>query len=95
MDLYPDKLAAYGISPSDVSNAVNAQSLILPAGSAKIGTEEYQVRLNTSPATVAALNDLPMRRPAGPRSVSAIWLACATGSRCRPTSSMPMANAAC
>src|ERR1700761_3102906 len=41
VDLNPDKMFAYGISPSDVSNAINAQNLILPAGTAKIGKQEY------------------------------------------------------
>lgn len=61
VDIDPDRLYAWGISPSDVSNAINAQNLILPAGSTKIGPQEYQVQLNSSPATVAALNDLPIR----------------------------------
>ena len=39
VDLDPDKLYAYGISPADVSNAVNAQNLILPAGSTKMGAQ--------------------------------------------------------
>src|SRR4051812_4760084 len=61
VDLDPEKLYAYGISPSDVSNAVNAQNLILPAGTAKIGKQEYQVRLNSSPELVQTLNDLPIK----------------------------------
>ncbi|MGF6700729.1 multidrug efflux pump subunit AcrB [Paraburkholderia sp. MM5496-R1] len=40
-------------------NAVNAQNLILPGGTAKIGTKEYNVQMNGSTDTVAALNDLP------------------------------------
>jgi multidrug efflux pump subunit AcrB/DNA-binding MarR family transcriptional regulator len=61
VDLDPEKLYAYGISASDVSSAVNAQNLILPAGSTKIGTQEYQVRLNSSPEAVDALNNLPIK----------------------------------
>jgi multidrug efflux pump subunit AcrB len=61
VDLDPDKLHAYNLSPSDVSDAVNAQSLILPAGTTKIGAQEYQVQLNSSPAVVDALNDLPIK----------------------------------
>ncbi|MGA2498056.1 MAG: efflux RND transporter permease subunit [Tepidisphaeraceae bacterium] len=61
VDIDPDRLYAWGISPNDVSNAVNAQNLILPAGSAKIGPQEYPIRLNSSPETVAALNDLPIK----------------------------------
>jgi multidrug efflux pump subunit AcrB len=65
VDLDPEKLYAYGISPSDVSSAINAQNLILPAGTAKIGKQEYQVRLNSSPEVVAQLNDLPIRTVRG------------------------------
>jgi multidrug efflux pump subunit AcrB len=61
VDLDPERLYAWGLSPADVSDAINAQNLILPAGSTKIGRQEYQVKLNSSPDTVSALNDLPIR----------------------------------
>ncbi len=63
VDLNPDKMFAYGISPSDVSNAINAQNLILPAGTAKIGKQEYEVVLNesVSPKNAADLNQLPVK----------------------------------
>src|SRR5262245_54773231 len=65
VDLDPAKLYAYGISPSDVSDAVNAQNLILPAGTAKIGAQEYQVGLNSSPEVVQLLNDMPIKTVKG------------------------------
>ncbi len=43
----------------DIVNAINAQNLILPTGTAKLGTLEYMVEMNGSPQTVAGLNDLP------------------------------------
>ncbi|MDF1504157.1 efflux RND transporter permease subunit [Roseisolibacter sp. H3M3-2] len=61
VDLDPQALHARGVSPSDVSNAINAQNLVLPSGTAKIGDREYFVRMNGSPEAVAALNDLPIR----------------------------------
>jgi multidrug efflux pump subunit AcrB len=61
VDLDPDKLYAWGISEQDVSNAIGAQNLIVPAGTAKIGDQEYQVRLNSSPETAVALNDMPIK----------------------------------
>jgi multidrug efflux pump subunit AcrB len=61
VDLDPEKLYAWGISPQDVSGAINAQNLILPAGTAKIGKQEYAVRLNSSPEAIALLNDLPIK----------------------------------
>src|SRR5262249_48843209 len=54
-------LYAQDLSPTDVVNAINAQNLILPAGSAKIGLRQYDIRLNSSPEAIAALNDLPIK----------------------------------
>lgn len=61
VDLDPDALLARGLSPTDVSDAITAQNLVLPGGTAKIGEREYAVRLNGSPEAVEALNDLPVR----------------------------------
>src|SRR3954454_12425783 len=61
VDLDPDKLYGYGLSAADVSQAINLQNLILPSGTAKIGTQEYYVRLNSSPEVVDAINDLPVK----------------------------------
>lgn len=65
VDLNPDAMYAKGISPADVSNALNAQNLILPAGSARFGDREYNVRLNSSPEVVDAINDMPIRQVNG------------------------------
>ncbi len=65
VDLDPAALYAKGLSPADISNALNAQNLILPAGTAKMGDREYNVRLNSSPDVVSALNDLPVRQANG------------------------------
>jgi CzcA family heavy metal efflux pump len=61
VDLDSAKLQAYGLSPADIVNAVAAQNLILPSGTAKIGPTEYNVEMNGSPQTVAELNDLPVK----------------------------------
>jgi CzcA family heavy metal efflux pump len=61
VDLDPVKLQTYGLSPADIVNAVSAQNLILPAGTAKIGPTEYSVEMNGDPATIAALNNLPVK----------------------------------
>ena len=92
VDLNPDELYAKQLSPIDVSNALNLQNLILPAGTAKIGEREYQVQVNSSPVVLDELNNLPIktvngatvyheRRGAGARRLHA----------CRPTSSAPTA----
>jgi multidrug efflux pump subunit AcrB len=70
VDLDPEQLYARGISPSDVSNAISNQNLILPAGTAKIGKQEYQVALNASPEAVQELNDLPIKSVNDPNGTS-------------------------
>ncbi len=65
VDLDPNALYAKHLSGIDVSNALNAQNLILPAGTARVGDLEYLVRINSSPLTVAALNNLPIRSANG------------------------------
>jgi multidrug efflux pump subunit AcrB len=62
VNLDPRRMQARGLSSTDVLNAVASQNLILPSGTAKIGQDEYYVRLNASPTTVAALNDLPVKQ---------------------------------
>src|ERR1700756_2088182 len=61
VDIDSAALQAKGLAPSDVVNAVNAQNLVLPGGTAKIGTFEYNVNMNGSPLTVDELNDLPIK----------------------------------
>ncbi len=65
VDLDPDRLFAYGLSPGDVSSALNAQNLVLPAGTAKIGKQEYEIVLNSSPITADELNNLPIKTVKG------------------------------
>jgi multidrug efflux pump subunit AcrB len=62
VNLDPRRMQARGLSSTDVLNAVANQNLILPSGTAKIGQDEYDIRLNASPRTVAALNDLPIKQ---------------------------------
>ncbi len=61
VDLDPEAMFAKQVSASDVSNAVNLQSLILPAGSAKFGDREYFIKMNSSPRTIAELNMMPVK----------------------------------
>jgi CzcA family heavy metal efflux pump len=65
VDLDPVKLTAQGLSPKDVSDAIGLQNLILPAGSMKMGEREYNVRLNSSPEILDALNHVPVRQVNG------------------------------
>src|ERR1700752_269797 len=61
VDLDPAKLLAKGLTPLDVANAVNAQNLTLPSGTAKIGDTQYTVRTNAVPATIDDLNNIPVK----------------------------------
>jgi len=61
VDLDPVAMQAKGLGPLDVVNAIGAQNLILPAGTAKIGAFEHDVDINASPRTVDELNDLPIK----------------------------------
>lgn len=65
VDIDPKALVAKSLSAIDVTNAINAQNLILPTGNAKIGDRDYNVRLNSSPSAIAALNDLPIKEVNG------------------------------
>ncbi len=61
VDINPEQLYAKQLSPVDISNALATQNLILPAGDAKIGDIDYQVKLNSSPRVLAEMNRLPIK----------------------------------
>jgi len=61
VDLDPQALRARGLSGSDVTSAIAAQNLVLPAGTEKIGGLEYFIKLNASPQKLEELNDVPIR----------------------------------
>ena len=61
IDLDPAALQARQLSAADVGAALAAQNQIVPAGTAKIGQYEYNLRLNNSPSAVDDLNNLPIK----------------------------------
>src|SRR4030088_1924736 len=61
VDVDPAKLVAKGLTPLDVVNAVNAQNLTLPSGTAKIDGKQYTVRTNATPASIDDLNNIPIK----------------------------------
>jgi multidrug efflux pump subunit AcrB len=61
VDLDLAAIQAKNLAPQDVVNAFNAQNFILPSGTAKIGETEYSISLNSSPAVLAELNNLPIK----------------------------------
>ncbi|WP_158793151.1 efflux RND transporter permease subunit [Granulicella sp. L60] len=65
LNMDPKLLQAKGLSPNDVLNAMSAQNVVLPGGTAKIGEDEYDIRINSSPITLAGISDLPLRQVNG------------------------------
>jgi CzcA family heavy metal efflux pump len=61
VDLDPLALQSKGLSALDVTAAIAAQNQINPAGFAKIGSFQYNVRLNNAPGSVEELNALPVK----------------------------------
>jgi multidrug efflux pump subunit AcrB len=61
----PKLLQAKGLSPADVLSALNTQNVVLPGGTAKIGEDEYDIHINSSPITIAGISDLPLRQVNG------------------------------
>jgi hydrophobe/amphiphile efflux-1 (HAE1) family protein len=61
IDLDYKALQGYGLTPFDIVNTINAQNLILPSGTEKIGRFEYQVGVNASPPTFEQLNAIPIK----------------------------------
>src|ERR1700758_396814 len=64
-DLDTQALQAHGLTGLDVAKALAAQNLITPVGSEKIGNYEYNVNLNSAPADISDLGDLPIRNVGG------------------------------
>ncbi|MCA8292695.1 efflux RND transporter permease subunit [Burkholderia sp. AU30198] len=61
IDLDPQALQAKGLTPADIVNAVNAQNLVLPTGTAKMGQTEYRIDTNASADTIADISSLPVQ----------------------------------
>src|SRR3954469_8103506 len=61
VDLDPAKLLAKGLTPLGGGNAVSAQNLTGPSGTAKIGDTQYTVRTNAMPASIEELNNIPIK----------------------------------
>src|SRR5882757_4411018 len=65
VDLDPQQLRANGLSGNDVVKSIGEQNLILPAGTQKIDSLEYFIKLNASPTQIDDLNDMPVRAQNG------------------------------
>ena len=61
VDLDPDQLVAYNVTPEEVVTAVSAQNLTLPSGALRVADREYNIRLNSKPDVITTLNDIPIK----------------------------------
>lgn len=61
VDLDPELLQARGVSPLEVSQAVNANNLAFPTGSARIDSQQYPVSMNNTPLSAEAFNNIPIK----------------------------------
>jgi multidrug efflux pump subunit AcrB len=64
-DLDQRALQSRGLSPADVSNALQEQNVILPAGDVKIGSRDYTLMMNNSPDLIETINSFPIREVDG------------------------------
>src|SRR5271163_3635978 len=64
-DLDMDALSARGLSPADVSSALQHQNVILPAGDVKIGDKDYTLTMNNSPDVLESINSFPIKQVDG------------------------------
>ena len=60
-----EKMQSKGVSPGDILNAMNAQNVVMPSGTAKIGEEEYDVRTNAAPRSLQQLSMMPIKQVNG------------------------------
>src|ERR1700688_3204509 len=65
VDLDQNALGSRGLSPSDVSEALQRQNVILPAGDVKMGNKDYALEMNNSPGVINAINAYPIKEVAG------------------------------
>lgn len=61
VDIDPQRLHGQGLSPRDVQAALAVQNVVLPSGTAKMGTNEYPIIVQASPETLDELANLPVK----------------------------------
>jgi multidrug efflux pump subunit AcrB len=64
-DLDPEALQSRGMTPEDVSDALQKQNVILPSGDVKIGSKDYILTMNNSPDVIEAINTFPIKEVDG------------------------------
>jgi multidrug efflux pump subunit AcrB len=61
VDMDQKAMAAQGLEPSDISNVLLENNVIVPSGDVKLGTKDYPVTMNNSPELIAKMNDFPVK----------------------------------
>ena len=61
VDIDPQRLYAWGLSPRDVNAALGLQNVIVPTGTAKIGVDEYPIVINASPEALQQIEAIPIK----------------------------------
>jgi len=61
VDLSLPALKAKKLQAADVINAINAQNLVLPSGTAKIGATEFDISVDSNARLIDDLNHLPVK----------------------------------
>jgi multidrug efflux pump subunit AcrB len=61
VDLDAQALQARGLTPTDVSDALQKQNVVLPSGDVKIGGKDYSLLMNNSPDVITTINRYPIK----------------------------------
>ena len=61
VDMDQQAMAAQGLEPSDISNVLLENNVIVPSGDVKLGSNDYPVTMNNSPEIIARMNDFPVK----------------------------------
>ena len=61
VDMDQQAMAAQGLEPSDISNVLLDNNVIVPSGDVKLGSKDYPVTMNNSPEIIAKMNDFPVK----------------------------------
>jgi multidrug efflux pump subunit AcrB len=62
VNMDPKAMQSKGLAPTDVLAALGTQNVVEPGGTAKIGQDEYDIHINSSPRTLEGLSNLPVKQ---------------------------------
>ncbi|HEY0986158.1 MAG TPA: efflux RND transporter permease subunit, partial [Kofleriaceae bacterium] len=65
VDIDPHRLHNFGLSPRDVQSALSVQNVVIPSGTAKLGTSEYPIIIKSTPETLDELAGIPIKTVGG------------------------------